>query len=309
MVSPYNTNGHRVPVLYYCDHFELPLPPGHKFPIRKYAMLRERLESLGVFELRAAPAAEREQISLAHEAFYVDAIFDGSVDRRVMRRVGFPWSPELVRRSLASVGGTLAAARDALRDGVAGNLAGGTHHAFRDEGSGFCVFNDLAVAICSLRREGLVRRVAVLDLDVHQGDGTASIFAGESDVLTISIHGQNNFPFRKQKSRVDIGLPDETGDEEYLAALAMIFPAICEFAPDLLLYQSGVDALAEDRLGRLSMTHEGLKRRDRLVFEWVRRYAIPVAITLGGGYSEPVEATVDAHFNTFRAAAVAWGTV
>jgi acetoin utilization deacetylase AcuC-like enzyme len=307
MVSAYKPNGERVLVLYYSDHFGITLPSGHKFPIRKYLMVRERLELAGGFEFRAAPAASEDDLALAHDGDYVRAVLDGSVDARVMRRVGFPWSPELVRRSRASVGGTVAAARMALERGVSGNLAGGTHHAFRAEGSGFCVFNDLAVAICALRRDGLVRRVAVLDLDVHQGDGTASIFTGDPEVLTISIHGQNNFPFRKQTSRIDIGLADGTGDEAYLAALEPVLPPIYEFAPDLLLYQSGVDALTEDRLGRLSMTHDGLRRRDRLVFEGARRHRIPVAITLGGGYGDPLEATVDAHFHTFREAGSVWG--
>jgi len=271
-------------------------------------MLRERLELSGGFALRAAPAAEFQELALAHDPDYVGSIVDGSVDPRVMRRIGFPWSPELVRRSLASVGGTLAAAREALQNGVGGNLAGGTHHAFRAEGSGFCVFNDLAVTIYTLRRKGLAARAAVLDLDVHQGDGTASIFAGDPDVLTISVHGQNNFPFRKQESGIDVGLADGTGDEEYLAALESVLPAMWDFAPDLLLYQSGVDALAEDRLGRLAMTHAGLVQRDRMVFEGAQRHSVPVAITLGGGYGEPVEATVDAHFHTFLTAGLVWGS-
>jgi acetoin utilization deacetylase AcuC-like enzyme len=304
MVSAYNPNGHWVLVLYYCDHHALPLPPGHKFPVRKYAMVRERLASAGGFDLREAPSAQFDELALGHDPDYVRAVLDGSVDPRIMRRVGFPWSPDLVRRSLASVGGTLAAAREALRNGIGGSLAGGTHHAFRAEGSGFCVFNDLAVTIYTLRRAGLVRRAAVLDLDVHQGDGTASIFAGDPEVLTVSIHGQNNFPFRKQTSSIDIGLADGTGDTGFLAALETVLPAVWDFAPDLLLYQSGVDALAEDRLGRLAMTHAGLSRRDRLVFEGARHRAIPVAVTMGGGYGEPVETTVDAHVRTFHTAGV-----
>ena len=273
----------------------------------KYVMLRHTLELCGGFELLPAPPADPADLLLAHDADYVRAILDGSAEARVMRRIGFPWSEALVLRTLASVGGTLAAARHALAAGVGGSLAGGTHHAFRGEGSGFCVFNDLAVAICRLRRDGLLRRAAVLDVDVHQGDGTASIFAGDPGVLTVSIHGQNNFPFRKQESRIDTPLPDGTGDPEYLAALERVLPAVWDFRPDLLLYQSGVDALAQDRLGRLTMTHEGLVSRDRMVFEGARRRAIPLAITLGGGYAEPVELTVEAHANTFRTARSVWG--
>jgi acetoin utilization deacetylase AcuC-like enzyme len=272
----------------------------------KYAMVRERLKRDGRFELVESPLADPAGIVLAHDAGYVRSIIEGSVDARMMRRIGFPWSPELVRRTLASVGGTLAAVRFAMTAGVSGNLAGGTHHAFRSEGSGFCVFNDLAVATYTLREEGRVRRVAVVDLDVHQGDGTASIFADDSGVLTISIHGANNFPFRKQRSRIDVALEDGTGDDEYLRVLERVLPAAWEFQPDLLLYQSGVDALREDRLGRLGMTHAGLIERDRIVFEEAKQRGVPVAITLGGGYADPVERTAEAHANTFTTAAAVW---
>jgi acetoin utilization deacetylase AcuC-like enzyme len=215
-----------------------------------------------------------------------------------MRRIGFPWSPALVRRSLASVGGTLAATTDALAGGFGGNLAGGTHHAFYGEGSGFCVFNDLAVAIRACRR-----RAAVIDLDVHQGDGTASIFENDASVLTVSMHGEHNFPFRKQRSRIDVALPDGTGDGEYLDRLAAVLRQVAEFGPEIVYYQSGVDGLAGDRLGRLSLSTEGMAARDRAVFELVRREGLPVVVTLGGGYAEPIERTVEAHTGTFRAAA------
>lgn len=235
----------------------------------------------------------------AHDPGYVAAIFDGTIDARVMRRIGFPWSEALVRRSLASVGGTLAATADALASGFGGNLAGGTHHAFYGEGSGFCVFNDLAIAIRSCGR-----RAAVIDLDVHQGDGTASIFQDDASVLTVSLHGENNFPFRKQRSRMDIALPDGTEDAEYLEHLAAVLPRVAEFGPEIVFYQSGVDALAGDRLGRLRLSAEGLAARDRTVFEFVRREGLAVVVTLGGGYAEPIERTVDAHANTFRTAAM-----
>src|SRR4051794_2807550 len=215
--------------LFYCDQHSIPLPSGHKFPIEKYALLRAMLTADGVYDLEPAPSANRDILELAHDPQYVRAILDGTVDARVMRRIGFPWSEQLVRRTLASVGGTVAAAREALRAGFGGNLAGGTHHAFRGEGSGFCVFNDLAVAILVLRREALAARAAVIDLDVHQGDGTAAIFENDSAVLTLSMHADNNFPFRKQRSRIDIGLPDGTGDDEYLVKLEELLKEVLAF--------------------------------------------------------------------------------
>jgi acetoin utilization deacetylase AcuC-like enzyme len=286
--------------LFYCDHHPIPLPPGHKFPIEKYALLRARLAADGVYDLKPAPLADAATIELAHDPAYVRAILDGSAAASVMRRIGFPWSPELVRRTLASVGGTLAASRDAMAFGFGGNLAGGTHHAFRDEGSGFCVFNDMAVAILSLRRDGLAARAAVIDLDVHQGDGTAAIFEDDPAVLTLSMHGANNFPFRKQRSRIDVALADGTGDAEYLVRLQEVLPEVTRFRPDVIFYQSGVDGLEGDRLGRLALTLEGLQQRDRLVLRTAR--GIPLVITLGGGYTEPIERTAEAHANTFRAA-------
>jgi acetoin utilization deacetylase AcuC-like enzyme len=293
--------------LFYCDHYPIPLPPGHKFPMEKYALLRSLLESDGFFDLEPAPLATRETIELAHDPAYVRGFLEGSLDARVMRRIGFPWSECLVQRTLASAGGTLAGARDALADGLGGNLAGGTHHAFRSEGAGFCVFNDLAVAILALRQEGLIARAAVIDLDVHQGDGTAGIFENDPEVLTFSMHGEHNFPHRKQRSKLDIGLADGAGDAEYLERLHEALPAVADFRPDLAIYQSGVDALEGDRLGRLSLTIAGLKARDEAVFGFTKQSGIPVAITLGGGYGDPIGRTADAHANTFRTAAAVYG--
>ena len=285
--------------LYYCDHYTIPLPPGHKFPIAKYAMLRALLAADGAYDFIPAPFAGPADLELAHDPAYVQSILQGSVDNRVMRRIGFPWSPELVRRTLASVGGTVAAARDAMRCGFGGNLAGGTHHAFRHEGSGFCVFNDLAVAILALRRDGLAARAAVLDLDVHQGDGTAAIFENDPNVLTISMHGEHNFPFRKQRSRIDIALPDATADAEYLDCLEQVLPKMISYNPDIIFYQAGVDALASDRLGRLALTAGGLRQRDRMVR--AATACIPLVVTLGGGYADPIEETAKAHAATFLA--------
>jgi acetoin utilization deacetylase AcuC-like enzyme len=293
--------------LYYCDHHSIPLPAGHKFPMGKYRMIREQLADVG-FAFEPAPFADRATIELAHDAAYVQDFLLGTVHPAIMRRIGFPWSEQLVRRTLGSVGGTLAAARDAMREGFGGNLAGGTHHAFRAEGSGFCVFNDIAVAVLALRRDGLTTRAAVLDLDVHQGDGTALIFEADPAVLTISIHARNNFPFRKQQGKLDIELADGTGDAEYLEVLRTVLPRALAFRPDVIVYQSGVDALGGDKLGRLALTHRGLMQRDRLVLETARQEGIPVVVTLGGGYADPIERTAEAHANTFRTAAQIFGS-
>ncbi|MGA3187039.1 MAG: histone deacetylase [Bryobacteraceae bacterium] len=285
--------------LFYCDHFEIPLPDGHKFPMAKYRLLRERLMKDGFWQLEPAEPAAVETIALAHDPEYIAQFVNGTLSSSAMRRIGFPWSEGLVRRTLASAGGTLAATRDAIETGFGGTLAGGTHHAFRTEGSGFCVFNDVAIAIHFYRP----KRAAVVDLDVHQGDGTAHFFEHDPDVLTISLHGANNFPFRKQRSKIDVELVDKTGDEEYLRALDSVLPRVFEFAPEIVFYLSGVDALASDVLGRLALTEEGLKARDRRVIGECAKRKLPLVITLGGGYSKPIELTAEAHANTFRIAA------
>ena len=291
------------PRLFYCDHHTIPLPAGHKFPAGKYRVLRHLLDADGEYSLEQALPAARELIELVHDCDYVSGFLDGTLDSTVMRRIGFPWSQGLVTRTLASLGGTLAAAKDALVTGFGGNLAGGTHHAFRSNGAGFCVFNDIAIAILSLRQSGKISRAAVIDLDVHQGDGTAAIFRDDPAVFTLSIHGRNNFPFRKERSSVDVDLPDGTTDAEYLNALARVLPRVFAFAPEIVFYQSGVDGLVGDRLGKLALTHEGLRCRDQMVFEACRAHGVPVVITLGGGYAEPISRTAEAHANTFRAAA------
>lgn len=287
------------PVVFYCDHHEIPLPDGHKFPVRKYRLLRERLEAAHLFDLQPAPFADPLVIAQIHDESYVKSFLEGKLSPSLIRQIGFPWSQGLVNRTLASVGSTLAASRKALSSGWSGGLAGGTHHAFRSEGSGFCVFNDMAVAITALRRESVIGRAAIIDLDVHQGDGTAAIFENDPDTLTISLHGRNNFPFRKQLSAIDIEFEDGTKDEEYLTALQSVLPRVIQFNPDIVYFQSGVDALHSDRLGKLALTHEGLKQRDNLVLS----LPYPIVITLGGGYAEPIEDTVTAHANTFIRAA------
>jgi acetoin utilization deacetylase AcuC-like enzyme len=273
----------------------------------KYRMLREQLAASGVFDFGLAPFAAPETVAEVHDPEYVTRFVQGRLPEGVMRRIGFPWSEALVRRTLASVGGTVAAARDALQHGWGGNLAGGTHHASRDEGAGFCVFNDIAVAVEVLRREHSLRRLAVVDLDVHQGDGTASFFEDDPGVLTASLHGRNNFPFRKRAGKIDVPLEDGTGDDEYLSRLAEVLPAVMAFEPEVIFYQAGVDALAADRLGRLSLTAEGLCARDRMLVTACRVRCIPLVITLGGGYAEPIECTVAAHASTFQTAAELWG--
>jgi len=293
--------------LFYCDQHHFPLPAAHKFPLPKYRLLREELSGDSRFAIRPAPFAKREQLLRIHDPEYVEHFLNGTLEPAVMRRIGFPWSVELVRRTVASVGGTLAAAGAALESGFGGTLAGGTHHAFRGEGSGFCVFNDLAVAIAWIREVKGIGRVAVIDLDVHQGDGTAAIFADDVSVFTLSLHGGKNFPFRKQKSMLDVELDDGTEDPAYLAALEPALKQAWAFEPEIVIFQAGVDALATDRLGRLALSPEGLATRDALVIESARARGLPLVITLGGGYSEPIELTVAAHAKTFRTAADAYG--
>ena len=287
------------PRLYFTDSYVLPLPVGHKFPIAKYRMLRDLLEPTGLFQLEPAPMADVETIKLTHDATYVDDFVHGRLSDAAIRRIGFPWSPELVKRTLASVGATLAATDEALRNGFGGTLAGGTHHAFYGEGSGFCIFNDIAVAIRNLQAEGRFERFAVIDLDVHQGDGTAQIFRDDSSVLTFSIHCKNNFPLRKQTSKLDIALDSGVGDDRYLEILREALPRVWAFLPQIVFYQAGVDVLKSDALGRLALSPQGVQQRDRMVFESVRQHAIPLVITLGGGYSNPIELTARAHANTF----------
>lgn len=290
--------------VHYCDHHEVPLPDGHRFPMGKYAQLRRALGREGVLsthELHPAPLASVQELQLVHTPAYVEAFLEGRLDRRAISRIGFPYSEALVTRCLASVGGTVAAARAALEDGAGGNLAGGTHHAFADQGAGYCVFNDIAVAARVLQREGLVERVLVVDVDVHQGDGTAAIFQGDDSVFTLSLHGARNFPLRKQQSDLDVPLPDGTGDEEYLAALGpALEEALRRSRPELVFYQGGVDALATDKLGRMSLSHAGLLARDELALGRLFELGLPVAVCLGGGYAEPIEDSVRAYLGTYR---------
>jgi acetoin utilization deacetylase AcuC-like enzyme len=288
------------------DHFAVPLPEGHPFPMPKYAALRRRLLEAGVLsaeEINRSEAAPIEWITRAHDPAYVERAVTGTLADDEVRRLGLPWSEALVVRARAAVYGTVMAAAAALEHGVAGNLAGGTHHAFRDRGEGYCLFNDLAVAIHLLRAEGAVCRPFIVDLDVHQGNGTASIFRDDPSVFTFSVHGAGNYPLRKERSTLDIDLPDGCGDDDYLETLDRFLPAaLAEHEPDIVLYQAGVDPLAEDRLGRLRLTHAGLAARDERVLRLCEARGVPAVITLGGGYGQPLEASIEAHVNTWRAA-------
>ena len=298
---------------YYADHFVLPLPEGHRFPMAKYALLREKLASeLPGITLHEAPPASDGELALAHAPAYIQAVALGQLSAAQQREIGFPWSPAMVARSRRSAGATVAAARVALAQGVAANLAGGTHHAYADLGGGFCVFNDCAVAarLMQAERGRLQRqplRVAVIDLDVHQGNGTARIFANDPSVFTLSIHGEKNFPFRKESSDLDIALPDGTGDAMYLEALEQALMALeARFEPDLVLYLAGADPHEGDRLGRLKLSFDGLEARDRRVLDWCFQKQLPAALCMGGGYGVDLTDTVQVQLNTYRVAHHYW---
>jgi len=292
---------------FYCDHFVLPLPPTHSFPMLKYRKLRERVIADGILDpgdLVEPRAVALDQLLLAHDAAYVADVIEGRLTSEQQRRIGFPWSAAMVERSRRSVGGTIAAARLALTDGAAVNLAGGTHHAFRDHGAGYCVFNDVAVAARVVQRDAVASgstppRIAVIDCDVHQGDGTAAIFQGDPSVFTVSLHGEKNFPFKKETSDLDIMLPDGARDDEYLGQLAAgVEEALRRQRPDLVFYLAGADPYEGDRLGRLKLTVEGLRARDRLVIE--RCEGIPIAACMGGGYCPDIDTIAEIHANTVR---------
>ncbi len=253
-------------------------------------------------QLAESLPASDEAILRAHAPDFVAQFENGELEEKAFKRIGFPWSPELVRRVRATAGGAIAAAKTALEYGISGQLAGGTHHAHPTFGSGYCVYNDQAVAALHLLAAGMVERVAIIDLDVHLGDGSAAIFADNPSVFVFSMHGEKNFPFRKFPADLDVALPDGTGDKDYLRALADNLPAVFEFRPDLILYQAGVDPLAEDKLGRLALTHDGLIQRDQAVMCACKGRGIPVSMAIGGGYADPIEASVDAYANTYRVA-------
>ena len=294
-----------LPLVYHPDHVA-PLPPGHRFPMGKFGRLYEVLVRDGVaapHQFHCAEPATAELVTLAHDPRYVDAYLTGTIDARAMRRIGFPWDPRLVRRTCTALAGTLLAAELALEHGLACSTAGGTHHAYYDFGSGYCIFNDLAVAARALLRQGRVQRVLIVDLDVHQGDGTASILQGDPAVFTFSMHCEANFPFRKQASDLDVGLPIGMEDDAYLQVLAQQLPdLLAEVRPDLVLYDAGVDPHKDDLLGKLALSDTGLYRRDHYVLSTCRTARIPVACVIGGGYSQDIDALARRHSLVHRAA-------
>jgi acetoin utilization deacetylase AcuC-like enzyme len=293
--------------VFYSDHFVLPLPEGHRFPMVKYSMLRERVAASGICEpgeMRVPRPVSDEEILRAHDRDYLRHVVEGTLSRKEMRRIGFPWSERMVERSRRASGGTLGACLAALEDGFSANLAGGTHHAFADQGEGYCVFNDSAIAARAVRAEGLVEQVVILDTDVHQGNGTAAILRGDPSIFTFSIHGARNFPFRKEESDLDVALPDGADDGEFVEALeAGLERVLEESKAELAFYLAGADPYEDDRLGRLSVSKEGLAERDRLILESCRERDIPVAVTMAGGYARKIEDTVDIHFRSIERAA------
>lgn len=308
---------------FYADNFVLPLPAGHRFPMRKYSLLRERVVSeLPAVQLAQAPAASEGELALVHTPIYIDAIMQGTLPALEQREIGFPWSPGMAERARRSAGATVAAARRALGlragaqpEGIAANLAGGTHHAYAHKGGGFCVFNDSAVAARLMQAEWArlhrqaraALQVAVIDLDVHQGNGTASIFASDPSVFTLSLHGEKNFPFRKEASDLDVELPDGCADAPYLQALEHALDELDRrFNPGLILYLAGADPFEGDRLGRLALSFDGLEARDRRVFDWAWQRRIPLAFSMAGGYGVDIDETVQVQMNTYRVALDYW---
>jgi acetoin utilization deacetylase AcuC-like enzyme len=291
---------------YYSHHFVLPLPDGHRFPMAKYRRLYERLrDDPGAIELVEPPAASLDDLLRVHEQGYVRRVLDGTLSATELRRIGFPWSPAVPERSRRVSGATMAALDDAIGgDGVAVNLAGGTHHAFADRGGGYCIFNDSVVAARHAQARGLARRVLMVDLDVHQGDGTAALCRGDETLFAFSMHGARNYPAVKQDGDLDVALPDGTDDARYLDALAAHLPRAIDAArPDAVVYLAGADPFAGDQLGFLALSKAGLAERDRQVLDACRRHGLPLAISMAGGYAADVEDIVDIHEATVRLAA------
>lgn len=288
--------------VYYSDTFEFPVPEGHHFPMEKYRLARNALagsEFANRLDFHAAPAASDEQLLLVHTEAYLQKLQDGNLTRMEQRRIGFPWSSEMIERHRRSTGATIAAARVALNERGAVHLAGGTHHAFPERGEGFCVFNDVAVAIRVLQNEGSIRRATVVDLDVHQGNGTAAIFAEDTSVFTFSMHGERNFPPSKTGSDLDVQLPDGTSDEDYLSQLEQsLTNGVPISTADIVFYIAGADCYESDRYGRLRLSKQGLVKRDQRVFEQCFKFSVPISVVMGGGYSSDVNDIVEINFNT-----------
>ncbi len=290
--------------LFYSNYYYADIGETHVFPIRKFELVKDILLQEGTLrpeEIIAPQAAKVEDLHLVHTQDYISRLMNGTLTAKEIRKLGLPWSKSLVRRSFHAISGTINASREALKSGISSNLAGGTHHAYPDRGEGFCVLNDVAVAIRVLQRENLATRFLVIDCDVHQGNGTAFIFKDEPQVFTFSMHGAKNYPLRKETSSLDLELPDKTSDLEFLETLDQALPRIFLHHPDLVFYLAGADPFEKDKLGRLSLTKEGLMKRDEMVLEFAKEQNVPMVTTMSGGYAENIEDTVEIHANTIRA--------
>ncbi len=290
--------------LFYSPYYYADIGEGHVFPIRKFELVRDILIKEGTLELQEifepAPANVAD-LHLVHTEDYISRLVDGTLTQKEIRKLGLPWSQSLVRRSFHAISGTIEAAKYAIKSGIASNLAGGTHHAFPDRGEGFCVLNDVAVAIRVLQRDKLAERFLIIDCDVHQGNGTAFIFKDDDSVFTFSMHGAKNYPLHKEKSTLDIELPDKTGDDEFLETLEQALPRVILHHPDIIFYLGGADPFENDKLGRLSLTKNGLMKRDEMVLEFAKDRNVPIVTTMSGGYALDINDTVEIHANTIRA--------
>lgn len=289
--------------VFYTPRYYAEIGEGHVFPIRKFELVRERLLAEGTLaasEIVEPSPASIEDVLLVHTEDYVSRLCNGELTTKELRRLGLPWSESLVRRSFYAVGGTLGASNAALGAGYCSNLAGGTHHSFADRGEGFCVLNDVAIAIRAMRARNRIRRAAIVDCDVHQGNGTATIFAGDDETFTFSMHGANNYPLFKARSTLDVELPDGTGDDEYLKTLALHLPAVFAHDPDVVFYLAGADPFAKDKLGRLALSIDGLRERDSYVLRECYEREVPVVTVMSGGYGKDINDTIEIHCNTIR---------
>ena len=289
--------------VFYTPHYYAEIGEGHVFPIRKFELVRERLLAEGTLdssEIVEPSPAQLEDVLLVHTEDYVSRLCNGQLTTKELRRLGLPWSESLVRRSFYAVGGTIAATSAALAKGYGSNLAGGTHHSFADRGEGFCVLNDVAIGIRAMRVRNRIRRAAIVDCDVHQGNGTATIFAGDSETFTFSMHGANNYPLFNPQSTLDVELPDGTEDDEYLETLERHLPAVFAHDPEIVFYLAGADPFAKDKLGRLALSIDGLRARDRYVLSGCYQREVPVVTVMSGGYGKDINDTIEIHCNTIR---------
>jgi len=289
--------------VFYTPRYYAEIGAGHIFPIRKFELVRDKLLGEGTLrldEIFEPDPASVEDVLLVHSEDYVSRLCDGTLTTKEIRRLGLPWSESLVRRSFYAVGGTLAATEVSLSEGYSSNLAGGTHHSFPERGEGFCVLNDVAIAVRAMRARKLIKRAAIVDCDVHQGNGTATIFADDTDTFTLSVHGANNYPLFKAQSSLDVELPDGTSDDEYLECLGHHLPTVFDHEPDVVFYLAGADPYAGDKLGRLALSIDGLRARDEFVLRECYEREVPVVTVMSGGYGKDINDTIEIHCNTIR---------